>query len=55
MEIQVIRFSFSVSDIMKKTFWHRKVRKIFADSKKKSYLYIAFENKAFLQRSLERW
>ena len=34
MEIQVIRFSFSVSDIIKKTFWHRKVRRIFADSKK---------------------
>ena len=34
MEIQVIRFSFSVSDIIKKTFWHRKVRRIFVDSKK---------------------
>ena len=34
MEIQVIRFSFSVSDIIKKTFWRRKVRRIFADSKK---------------------
>ena len=33
MEIQVIRFSFSVSDIIKKTFWHRKVRRIFVDYK----------------------